>query len=567
MLYNLSTAMKKQTKIILVTIGLVGFAGVAYAWTLWPQKIAKTPAIAPTKQIDTTTSIGGTIATKDTPTSQRPADTATPSPSISPSNTNTATPTGDPAPKQTEIKKTITKEYPYRALGTSNDPLTQNSWALTNTKAQAAWDQSTGNNVVVAVIDTGFALQHEDLVNQWRISPGETGMTKQGDRCWTGASADKAANACDDDNNGYVDDWRGWNFAQVNNNPQAGTKNPNGIAVAHGTEVAGLVGATGNNSKGIATYAWNTRIIPLQVLDDDGSGFSSSVAAAVYYAVDNGASVINMSLGGDTADPALDKAINYAYARNVIVVAAAGNCGTGQEYGCDPSKPGAMGYPALNDHVISVGATTNSNTRASFSSYGPGLDVVAPGSGTITSPMWTASNPTSAYAGSLYGTSFASPLVASYVALIKSVRPSTNVDDITALVDGSAQKVTAMNNAVYTNEYGHGLINAQAALSIGSSLNQASNVPTLQQTGSHISEHTYRADTTLSSGCTATAAAYCTVWARDSNGYDRYLPYSPTPTGSAGWSWNGTALGSGEWWLRARSGENVSNTPYLLFQK
>lgn len=141
MLYNLSTAMKKQTKIILVTIGLVGFAGVAYAWTLWPQKIAKTPAIAPTKQIDTTTSIGGTIATKDTPTSQRPADTATPSPSISPSNTNTATPTGDPAPKQTEIKKTITKEYPYRALGTSNDPLTQNSWALTNTKAQAAWDQ------------------------------------------------------------------------------------------------------------------------------------------------------------------------------------------------------------------------------------------------------------------------------------------------------------------------------------------------------------------------------------------------------------------------------------------
>ena len=244
---------------------------------------------------------------------------------------------------------------------------------LDSTNTRTAWDTTTGSGAIIAVIDTGFALQHEDLVAAWASNSGENGVTSSSDTCWTGSPEDKSTNACDDDDNGYVDDYLGWDFVNTNNSPQAGDTNPNGDAAAHGTEVAGLSGAVGDNGVGISTISWSNRLMPLQALDDDGRGYTSDVVAAVYYAVDNGADVINMSLGGSANDPALATAINYAYSNNVPVVAAAGNCGTGQEYGCDPAKPGEMGYPALYDNVISVGATTVSNSRASFSSYGPGL--------------------------------------------------------------------------------------------------------------------------------------------------------------------------------------------------
>jgi serine protease len=314
--------------------------------------------------------------------------------------------------------------------------------------------------------------------------------------------------------------------------------------------------------------SWNNKIMPLQALDDNGSGYTSSVTAAVYYAVDNGAKVINMSLGGDTNDTALATAIKYAYDRNVVVVAAAGNCGTGNEQGCTINAPGAMGYPALNPYVISVGATTSTGARASFSSYGPGLDVVAPGSGTLVSPMWMSSNQTSAYATSLYGTSFASPIVASYVGLLKSIRPSSTADDITALVDASAAKLSSMNGEPFTVQLGHGIIDTQTGLRVAGGLNQTSGTPDLLQTGSNISEHTFATSSQMASGCTAQAGAYCTIWAQNQSGYDRFLPYFQSDaTGQASWSWTGGWLGSGDWKLRARSGDNRSTTPYGLFNR
>lgn len=555
--------MKKQTVgIVSITLLVIGVVGMRFA-SLYPQVVQNPPQVVPTKEITSDTSVGGIVASP--PPVKNPEQSAQIVDQHSPSSLS---PIVDVAPRQTEITKSVRSEYPYYALGTSNDPLTQSSWALSNTAAYTAWDSSTGNGAIVAVLDTGFALTHEDLVNQWYKNSNEMGMTTSADRCWSGAPVDKSSNACDDDANGYVDDWRGWDFVGRTNTPQAGRTDPSGPGVAHGTEVAGLVGATGNNGKGIATYGWNTRVLPLQVLGDDGSGYTSTIVAAIYYAVDRGVDVINMSLGGDTNDPALETAINYAYAHNVVVVAAAGNCGTGNEAGCDPTKPGAMGYPALNQHVIAVGASTSTNVRASFSSYGPGLDVIAPGSGTIASPMWVQSNQTSAYASSLYGTSFASPLVAGYVALVKSVRPHSTPDDITALVDGTAIKLPGMNGSIYTSEYGHGLINAQAALSIASALNvTASASVELLQTGSSSSEHSFTAATVLSSGCKTSTTAACTVWASNDRGYDRYLPYTSTNSTGAGWSWNAASLTGGLWYLRARSGEAISNKPYLLFEK
>jgi subtilisin family serine protease len=555
-----------KNKLISATLafGIVFGAVALYGASIWPKAMNGDPVLSPTIPISDTQRMGGvaanqpsTAATKESQTSQSaPARPATKAEVIAAS-----------APRQAEITQKVTKEYEYRALRASNDPLPQPAWVQNGLHIPSAWDTATGSGVVIADIDTGFALDHQDLSDQWYQNVGEVGTTKSGDRCWNGTPGNKSTNSCDDDSNGYIDDWRGWNFVDVNNTPQAGTSNPNGSGVSHGTETAGLVGASGNNGLGTASVAWNNRVMPLQALDDNGAGYTSGVTSAVYYAVDNGAKVINMSLGGATKDPALSTAIQYAYDHDVVVVAAAGNCGTGTEQGCDPSQPGAMGYPALDKHVIAVGALTSSNARASFSSYGPGLDVMAPGSGSIVSTMWTPSNQTSAYASSLYGTSFASPIVASYVGLLKSIRSSSSVDDITALVDATASKPTGMNGGYYTNQYGHGLLDASNGLSVGTGLNQSSSVPQLLQAGGPQSEHTFASGNSLSSGCNAPAGTYCTVWAIGDTGYDRYLPYTATVSGQAGWTWSADVLGSGNWSLRARSGNSVSTTPYQLFSK
>jgi subtilisin family serine protease len=473
------------------------------------------------------------------------------------------------APKQNEITQKITKEYEYQALVVPNDPYTTSAWSLTSMQLPTAWNTATGNGVVVAVIDSGFGLNHEDLTNQWYVNGGETGMTSAASHCWSGVPADKQANNCDDDSNGYVDDYRGWDFVGVNNSPMAGDTNPTGAGVSHGTQVAGLVGMTGNNAKGSATASWQTKIMPLQALDDAGSGYTSSVVAAVYYAVDNGAKVINMSLGSSANDPALQTAIDYAYQNNVVVVAAAGNCGTGAESGCNSAQPGVMAYPGLNDHVISAGAVTSSSVRASFSSYGDGLDVVAPGSGAIVSTTWSQSNQTSLYSSSLFGTSFASPYVSSVVALIKSVRPSSTVDGITAIIDATATKTASMSGNVFTREYGHGIVNAASALQVASSLNTTSTqTPILSQAGTSQSEHRVDASSALSSACQVTALTYCSVRAYNTSGFDRYLPYSLTAAnGQVAWVWNTVSLGGGLWELRAVQGDSRSSTPYVFVVK
>lgn len=475
-------------------------------------------------------------------------------------------PATNQAPKQMEIKQSVSTEQEYRALLLPNDPYAQTSWVFTTMKAPSAWDLTTGQPVIVAVIDSGFALAHEDLENVWAVNDNEQGMTQVGDACWTGTSRPKQSNNCDDDNNGYVDDWRGWNFTLIDNNPQTGRDNPDGQAVSHGTQVAGLVGAESNNGLGTASFNWHTKIMPLQALSDEGSGYTSDITAAIYYAVDNGADIINLSLGAAYYDSYVAAATAYAHENNVVVVASAGNCGSGSEYGCDPNKPGAMGYPASNQHVIAVGALNGSNQRASFSSYGPALDVMAPGSGSIISPMWLKTNQTSAYAGTLHGTSFSAPLVSSVAALLRSERPSSTADDVIALINGTADKLPALGNNFFTAEYGHGATDAALALAIALELDSTSNQPTLSQTGSVISEHSFAANSLLSSGCSAAQQTYCTVWARNDEGHDRYWPYRATD-GAAGWQWDGTNLDSGEWRLRARSGDYYSATSYYLFRK
>lgn len=462
------------------------------------------------------------------------------------------------APKQAEVTKKVSKEKRYYLLATANDTLYADQWSLSNVNVSSAWDiTANSDDVTVAVLDSGFALAHEDLTNQWFTNAGEVGGGKE-------------TNGIDDDGNGYVDDWRGWDFYSVDNSPQTGVSNPTGDGVEHGTEVAGLVGATTNNNLGVASVSGGATLMPLQVISDNGSGYSSDIAAAIYYATDNGADVINMSLGTSGDDTAVRNAVDYAVDRDVVVVAAAGNCGNNDQDVCSGQVSGYVTFPANYDRVVAVGALGQSNSRASFSSYGQRVDIAAPGSGSFRSTSWSAGNATSLYATNLYGTSFSSPITAGAAALIRSIRPDSSVDDVRALLMASANKVSGMSGEVYTKYYGHGLLNVGQSIQIANDLNGITeDAPTLYQAGNAKAEKNYRTSDALGSGCEIASGTWCTVWLRNTTeNYDRFLPYQKTDVNDeAGWTWGGSILQHGEWSIRARQGDTVSTTPVLIFSK
>ncbi|MDO8592013.1 MAG: S8 family serine peptidase [bacterium] len=322
----------------------------------------------------------------------------------------------------------VAEQKHYTALLTPNDPFYP-QWYTDKISAPAAWDTSTGSSsIIVADIDTGFALNHEDLTGRWATG--------------------------------------GWDFVNNDNDPSTGTTNPNGNGVSHGTQTAGLIGAASNNAKGVAAINWGAKILALQALDDNGEGTTTDVASAVRYAVDQGAKVINMSLGTTSSDPILKAELDYASSHDVVVVAAAGNCGNPSDYFLsDCSVVGQMIYPANYPQVLAVGATDINDNRASFSSYGPNLDVVAPGSGSLITTTWSLSNQTSLYSTSVYGTSFSSPIVAGLVALYRGLKPSATATSTISAINSNADMVSGMASQNFTNDYGYGRINASRVLS------------------------------------------------------------------------------------------------------
>ena len=467
-------------------------------------------------------------------------------------------------------------EQVYRFMETTpNDPYYP-QWYLSNISAPAAWDASTGSSAVtVAVIDSGYALSHEDLVDAWAINSGESGQTQSGDTCWDGSAKDKTTNNCDDDGNGYIDDYRGWDFSNDDSTPQAGQDSS---GASHGTKVAGLVGARGNNGIGVAALNWQTKIMPLQGLFDEGYGYTSDIVSAIIYAVDNDADIINLSLGSPFADTAMQAAIEYAYENNVIVVAAAGNCGADPTTSsCAGSpNPGGMLYPGRYEHVISAGATTSSDARASFSSYGPELDFMAPGHGSIQTTTWTSSNETSAYATSSYGTSFASPIIASLVALIKSESPNSSFEEVYAFLDNGIDKVSGMSGQDFTNEFGHGRINADMSLSeveakisainkAGVAQNSSSVEPRISTSSGHTSS-TKVGNTKVTTWCIASPGTPCTVtFKKQGANTTATLPTRVTDSqGVAFWNWNKTAIGTGTWNVSASANGKTSQTEVLF---
>ncbi|MEO0845374.1 MAG: S8 family peptidase [Cyanobacteria bacterium J06648_1] len=310
-----------------------------------------------------------------------------------------------PLRKDTEY---IEANYLYHATATPNDPQYNKQWNFRNINVEQAWDETKGAGVTVAVIDTGVS-KVPDLKS-----------TK------------------------FV---KGYDF--VNNKDDASDDN------GHGTHVAGTIAQSTNNGYGVAGIAYEASIMPLKVLSGSGGGTISDIAEAIKFAADNGADVINMSLGGGGASSMMEEAIKYAHNKGVVVIAAAGNEGRN-----------AASYPARYPDVISVSATNAAGDKASYSNFGAGVDISAPGgsadsdTGKIVQNTINPSTGESVFVG-FQGTSMAAPHVAGVAALVRATGVDTP-DEIRDILKQSSRKV----DEDHLNHFGAGHLDANAAVQL-----------------------------------------------------------------------------------------------------
>jgi subtilisin family serine protease len=318
-------------------------------------------------------------------------------------------------------------DYILTASVIPNDPsvVSETEWALNKISAPAAWDRvHSASNVIVAIVDSGLRITHQDLQSN----------------LWTNTN-EIPDNGIDDDGNGIIDDAHGFNGIDHSGDisDQAG----------HGTHVAGIIGAMGNNGVGVAGVTWQVQLMPLKFLDNTGEGSTSDAIACIDYARVHGASVINASWGGPGGS-ALRSAISRARSAGIIFVAAAGNDGVNTDRNPD--------YPASYtlDNVVSVGASDRNDSLASFSDYGGmSVDLLAPGVGIYST--WKTSD--SAYV-SLDGTSMATPFVTGAFALLKARFPAKTYRELITAVLSSVDKIPAASGKTVSG----GRLNIAAAL-------------------------------------------------------------------------------------------------------
>ncbi len=317
--------------------------------------------------------------------------------------------------------------YIVHTTNTPDDPFFPNQWGFHNTgtsggvadadiDAVEAWDSTTGSSsVVVAVVDEGIDLNHPDLAGNIWVNPSEI-----------------PDNGIDDDGNGYVDDVNGWDFKHGDATVYDGSSEDQ-----HGTEVAGIIGAVGNNGTGVSGICWNVRIMPVKFISF-GSGTVSDAILALDYAVQNGARVINCSWGGTSYSEALKSAFQDALDAGVLVVTSAGNSGVNT----DTSSHYPSNYDLAN--ILSVAATDKNDTLSSFSNYGlTTVDLGAPGSSIYTT------TPEKGYAY-FSGTSAAAPFVTGAAALALSVDSGLSMQDLKDDILNSVDAVDSLTGKTVT---------------------------------------------------------------------------------------------------------------------
>lgn len=296
-----------------------------------------------------------------------------------------------------------------RANFVPDDPEFKDQWHMARINAPRAWDFATGRGVTVAVVDTGIACETHGP------------FTKGSDLNLTTCVG-------------------GWNL--VTNNEHANDDQ------GHGSHVAGTIAQSTNNTRGVTGVAFNARLMPVKVLNEDGWGTTADVADGIRWAADHGAQVINLSLGGPRNAKILEDAVKHALSKGAVVVAAAGNSG------------GAVGYPGATDGVIGVSASDPDDKLAKFSSRGKGVDIAAPGVNVKQQTICKKGREGCEIYPSYNGTSMASPHVAGAAALLVSLGV-TEPSAVEAALKGSARVVDDSENG--KKLFGAGILDAAAA--------------------------------------------------------------------------------------------------------
>jgi subtilisin family serine protease len=332
----------------------------------------------------------------------------------------------------------------FHAVTVPNDTLFATQWNLRNVgqysgsagndiRATTAWEIATGSrSVVVGIVDSGIDITHPDLAANIWTNPGEI-----------------PGNGLDDDHNGYVDDIHGWNFVDNNNDVSD--------AYGHGTHVAGIIGATGNNGVGVAGVAWQVSLMALKFEDSRGVGSTAAMLAALNYATmmrrDHGINIVATNNSWQTStgpSVVVANAIRAEGDAGITFVTAAGNNASDND--ATPRYPGSYRLP----NVITVAALGTTNSLASISNYGAtSVDLAAPGS------LIESTFPGGSY-GILSGTSMAAPEVTGVVALLASARPGITVAEVRAAILGSTTPVAALAGKTITG----GRLDAAGALGI-----------------------------------------------------------------------------------------------------
>lgn len=346
------------------------------------------------------------------------------------------------------------------------DPLYQ-QWGYTDTGVYDAWDVTVGSPAVtVAIIDNGFDNLHPELI----------------DNVWKNVD-EIPDNRVDDDHNGYIDDVNGWDFVakdtnkdgRIDDEERKGDNDPRpnvsdlspterreGV-FNHGTVIAGIIGAQGNNSRDGAGINWKVKLMNLRAVDREGTGDVEQVVKAIRYAVDNGAHVINVSVVGSHGE-AITEAVDYAYQNGVALIAASGNNKTALNF--SPLYPVCSDAKKPYEHVLGVSAINEDHRLASFSSSGADcVDLASPGVD-IASTLFVAPefNLGETYGRGWNGTSFAAPFVAGAAALVKSIQPQWGPDKIFEAIIKTVQHKEGQDETVYVQLFGAGLLRVDRAV-------------------------------------------------------------------------------------------------------
>lgn len=363
------------------------------------------------------------------------------------------------------------------------------AWHLPKVGAAAAWDMSLGTNVTVAVLDTGVDSNHPDL--KANMLPG---------------------------------------FNTVDN-----TTNSSDVA-GHGTKVAGVIGAIGNNSTGVAGMAWNVKILPVRVSNQSsGSAYTSDLAEAVTWAANNGANVANASYAM-AGSGAMESAASYLRSKGGVITISAGN--DGNYYSIADSK-----------NMIMVSATASNDTKTSWSTYGDFVDVSAPGAS-----IWTTTN--GGGYGSASGTSFSAPLTAGVLALMKSANPNLTPDELENILENTSVDLGASG---FDTQYGHGRVDAYQAV-----------LAAMGTTGSGSGDGGSTSDTTapnvsLNAPASATGTITLSANASDDVQLDTLEIYAgntllgTSNSGNLNVNWDTTSMPDGDYTIKAIATDSSGN--------